>query len=306
MKIAIIGGGAIGLLFAHYLSQQHEITLYVRKSEQKTKVNSEGVTLRKKDHSYRVDVKAELISDWGLHEEELSIICVKQYQLQDLLKNASLPKDHQFLFLQNGMGHLKWIDQFGLENVWVGSVEHGAFRESEDTVVHTGEGCTKMALYKGENSDLPTLLGEYFQHVFPFLIEHDYKEMLQKKLVVNAIINPLTSILKVQNGALLDNLDFFRVFTDLFNEIKGILNIKEEQLYYENVIQVCRKTSQNRSSMLKDLEEKRPTEIDAILGYLIEEATMRKVEAPLITTLFHLIKGIEREEGGESDVRNLF
>lgn len=306
MKIAIIGGGAIGLLFSHYLSQQHEITLYVRNSEQRNKVNSEGITLRKKDHSCKLDVKAKLISDWGLHDEELSIICVKEYQLQDLLENASLPKKHQFLFLQNGMGHLKWIDQYKLENVWVGSVEHGAYRESGKCVVHTGEGCTKIALYKGEGTDLPTLLGERFHHTFPFMLEHDYKEMLQKKLVVNAIINPLTSILKVQNGALLDNQHFFQVFTDLFNEIKGILHIKEEQLYYENVIQICRKTSQNRSSMLKDLEEKRPTEIDAILGYLIEESTKRKVQAPLVTTFFHLIKGIEHEEGGESDVRNLF
>ena len=34
MKIGIIGGGSIGLLFSYYLSEQHSISLYVHTKEQ--------------------------------------------------------------------------------------------------------------------------------------------------------------------------------------------------------------------------------------------------------------------------------
>ncbi|MEM5593669.1 ketopantoate reductase C-terminal domain-containing protein [Niallia circulans] len=37
-------------------------------------------------------------------------------------------------------------------------------------------------------------------------------------------------------------------------------------------MEVVGKTALNKSSMLKDMEAGRPTEIDAILGYIIEEA----------------------------------
>lgn len=306
MKIAIIGGGAIGLLFSHYLSQKHEIILYVRNENQRNIINSSGITVQNKNHLSKTKVRVELVAEWGLNGEELSIICVKQYQLQQLLETANISRDHSLLFLQNGMGHLKWIDHYGLENVLVGSVEHGVYRKKENSVVHTGDGCTKIAHYKGDVNGISLELSKQFHDTFPFVIEDDFQEMLQKKLVVNAIINPLTSILKVQNGVLLENSYYFQVFNELFTEIKGILNIQEEQLYYENVIEVCRKTGKNRSSMLKDIEEHRPTEVDAILGYLIEEAEKKGVQAPLINTLFRLIKGSEIKGGGELDVRNLF
>lgn len=299
MKIAIIGGGSIGLLFSYYLNEQYEVTLYVRNPSQREKIDSEGIVFQSEGNSRKADVQVKLASEWCKHDEEISIICVKQYQLEELLKNASLPTRHPYLFLQNGMGHLKWIDHYHLNMALVGTVEHGAFRVNENTVVHTGVGKTSIALYKGENVDFLRTFIQSMSGTFPFQIEKDYKLMLQKKLVVNALINPLTAVLKVKNGLLLENVHYFRVFNDLFNEIKGILELEEEQLYYENILNVCRKTSQNRSSMLRDIEEGRQTEIDAILGFLIEEAEKRKVNAPLVTTLFHIIKGSEIERGGK-------
>ncbi|TKC18562.1 2-dehydropantoate 2-reductase [Robertmurraya kyonggiensis] len=299
MKIAVIGGGSIGLLFSYCLHKHHEVTLYVRNPLQRERIASEGVVLQSKQKTRKADVQVRLISEWGNQDEELSIICVKQYQLEGLLRNASLPTNHPYLFLQNGMAHLKWVDRFNLTVVMVGTVEHGAYRVNENTVAHTGVGRTNIAFYKGKNDELIHSFVKPMSETFPVQIEDDYKLMLQKKLVVNALINPLTAVLKVNNGRLLENVHYFHIFNELFNEIKEILELEEEQVYYENTLNVCRNTSQNRSSMLKDIEEGRQTEIDAILGYLIEEAEKRNSKAPLVTTLFHIIKGREIERGGK-------
>lgn len=299
MRIAIVGGGAIGLLYTYYLNQHHEVVLYVRNPSQRDKIQSDGISLQNKDGTHETKVKVKSVSEWCQGTEDLSIICVKQYHVQALLEKANIKTNHPVLFLQNGMGHLKWIDRLGACLALVGSVEHGAFRMNERSVVHTGEGLTRMAFYKGHNEEFINSFMNPLQMTFPFQFEADYKEMLQKKLVVNAIINPLTALLKVPNGALLDNPYFFQIFQDLFVEIKGILMLDKEELYYDNLIQVCKNTSQNRSSMLKDLEEGRQTEIDAIIGYLLEEAHKKNRQAPLINSLYHFIKGSELREGGK-------
>lgn len=299
MKIAIIGGGSIGLLYSYYLNQFHEVILYVRSQTQLEELSSKGIQMEDCNghHMTKLDVKP--ISEWGHGKEELSIICVKQYHLRELFRNTSIQRNHPILFLQNGMGHLKWIDELHLRSVLVGTVEHGAFRKNERTVIHTGRGITKLACYHGVSEEFLATLIEPFHQVFPFQIEKDYKEMLQKKLVVNSIINPLTAILNVQNGVLLENQYYFQMFEALFSEISGILRLENGEAYYHHVVQVCKNTSNNRSSMLRDLEEGRPTEVDAILGYLLDKAKKTNVQAPLLNTLYHFIKGSELEKGGK-------
>jgi 2-dehydropantoate 2-reductase len=50
--------------------------------------------------------------------------------------------------------------------------------------------------------------------------------------------------------------------------------------------------------MLKDIEGGRKTEVDAILGFLIEEAEKQGKSSPLVSNFNYLVKGkeIERDE----------
>jgi 2-dehydropantoate 2-reductase len=45
--------------------------------------------------------------------------------------------------------------------------------------------------------------------------------------------------------------------------------------------------------MLKDIEAGRDTEVDAILGFLLEEAIDQEKKAPLVENFYYLIKGKE-------------
>ena len=49
--------------------------------------------------------------------------------------------------------------------------------------------------------------------------------------------------------------------------------------------------------MLKDIEEKRPTEVDAILGYVLEKSREKGIDTPLVNGLYYMIKGKEYSEG---------
>ncbi|WP_026581514.1 2-dehydropantoate 2-reductase [Bacillus sp. J33] len=294
MKIAIIGGGAIGLLFAYYLNEHHNVRIYVRNISQAKRLNAEGLIFERDGKTVAAPIHAKLISEWA-GEEELTIIAVKQYSIPDIvgrIQKTCPIRPLSLLFLQNGMGHLKWIKTIQAEQIFVGSVEHGALKAGIDAVKHTGIGVTKLAAIKGDAAFLQKI-SEPESNDFPFVFHDNYKEMLTEKLIVNSIINPLTAVLRVRNGELLENEFYYRLFLKLFDEICTIIEVTDKEAALIHVKKVCRTTGNNQSSMLKDIEEGRPTEIDAILGYILEEANNRKLAAPYSESLYCLIKGKE-------------
>ena len=72
--------------------------------------------------------------------------------LMDGLYAHSRP-DKSILFLQNGMGHLKYLDKLKGE-VYVGTVEHGAIRLKANTVLHTGIGSTNISSFRPSRAKL--------------------------------------------------------------------------------------------------------------------------------------------------------
>ena len=299
MKVGIIGAGSIGLLFASYISRVFEVTIYTRTPEQAQKININGIILRNRGEEKVTMVKAQPIMEWQ-GREDLTIITVKQYQLPSVIKiiNHLSPMPDHLLFLQNGMGHLKLLDEIGTKHLYVGSVEHGALKENSYTVSHNGKGVTNVAVFKGDAASLQqfasALTGE-----FPLTFQENFYQMLVKKLIVNAVINPLTAILQVKNGKLIDNPFYFHAVQNVFAEIALILNLEKSDEYLQLVIDICKNTAENRSSMLKDMEANRLTEVDAILGYLLDEAERQEKRAPQLSNLYHFIKGKELDrEGG--------
>ncbi|WP_181444448.1 2-dehydropantoate 2-reductase [Bacillus sp. 03113] len=295
MKIGIIGGGAIGLLYAFNLSFQHEVCLYVRTKQQANIIASEGIFCERNGQKKQRFVKVEEFKKTVL-DDDFTIVTVKQYQLEKLI-----PQLHQaktILFLQNGMSHLKWLDHLLAENIFLGVSEHGSLKINDNHIIHTGIGITRVAIFKGEIT--PDVKRSFINSVedFPIKIESNYYNMMIKKLVVNVMINPLTAILQIHNGELLTNPHFKTLFDALFAEVQMVLSLKHEVDLYPYVMEICKRTALNKSSMLKDVEEGRPTEVDAILGYIIKQAEERQINAPIIKSLYHLIKGKELAKRG--------
>ncbi|WP_316568422.1 2-dehydropantoate 2-reductase [Neobacillus sp. YIM B06451] len=289
LKIGVVGAGSIGLLFAAYMHKLFDVTVYTRSHGQAEQINRNGIRLVKGAGPLTAKVRAEVL---GANEmdNDLTIVAVKQYQLDSVI--GHLPAKGGLLFLQNGMGHLKLLDRLKAEDIYVGSVEHGALKETPDTVSHNGAGLTRVAVFRGD----PWLLEKVASLLpgnFPMELEPDYYEMLAGKLAANAVINPLTAVLGVRNGELVENPRYERVLEKMFEEAAGILDFNDKHERLLKVKGICRNTSENRSSMLKDLDAGRPTEVDAILGYLLDKASSKGLAAPLLGAFYEMIKGRE-------------
>jgi 2-dehydropantoate 2-reductase len=290
MKIGIIGGGAIGLLFAAYLSEDNDVTIYTRTIQQKNLLNDKGLHLIPNGTFACEKIKAQCLEQI-MAEQDLVIIAVKQYHLAQILPYIDSIKT-PLLFLQNGFSHVDLLEGLATKEIYLGVVEHGALRHNLNTVEHTGLGLTKIAVYRGTFHKIEFLF-KTINERFGFQKSNDYKQMLTEKLMVNAIINPLTAILGARNGDLLENPFYYRLFMELFGEIIDILELKPAALYKEKLEKICMSTAANRSSMLKDLENGRPTEIDAILGCILGLAKTKQLNHQLTGTVYTMVKGKE-------------
>ncbi|HZG61195.1 MAG TPA: 2-dehydropantoate 2-reductase [Anoxybacillus sp.] len=293
MKVGIVGGGAVGLLMAAYLHRIYDITLYTRRQSQAALLNKNGLRFMKGRKEKTFFIKAKHIEQSEMNEDVV-FVTVKQYDLPKLASSANrLQNIPTIIFLQNGMGHLPLLNQFNNQNIVLGVVEHGALKHDDRTVEHTGEGKISLAVWKGEIGEAQRFIEQSSSH-FPFLFKKDWYEMLAMKLAINAVVNPLTALLRVKNGQLLEVKEYRIMMQLLFSELKDVLSLSNEQQVWENIVHVCEKTANNRSSMLKDIEQGRQTEIDAILGYIIQRGKSMNIQTPLCEFLLHAIKGIER------------
>ncbi len=295
MKVAIIGGGAIGMLLAAYTNKANiNPVIYTRRREQAQVLQEKGLELIKNGMATTSKVMAIPFSEGLLDDADVVFITVKQYDLDPILDYLKKNKVKiPVLFLQNGMGHTLRLSELYSESIYLGIVEHGSLKQSDNCVIHTGDGRIKIAKYSGE-SEKVVALSEVLNSVgFPIIIEDNWYETLARKLVVNAVINPLTALYGVRNGSLLENNFYFINMRSVFLEVVQALALTKIDSLWDDVISICQNTGSNYSSMYKDVEHGRKTEIQSILGYILEEGEKRMVPMPGLMFLYNSIKGME-------------
>lgn len=271
MDIGIIGGGSLGLLLTSYLSKNHQVSLYVRRKEQASALKSDGILLYYENSRHETkNFNVELISN--LRDHDLIFITVKQTHMTEVLSYINILNPATPLsFVQNGMGHIEKIR--GLPNpIYIGVVEHGANRNSDTEVTHSGVGIIRLASFQKshEIKGLQALASRLATDRFPVIATEAWEPILHKKLLINAVINPLTAIFDVPNGAIIKNTHMKRIAQELTREAAKILQTDFAKAW-EEVARVASNTKHNVSSMRADLLNNRQTEIQAISGYLLEK-----------------------------------
>lgn len=291
MEIGVIGGGAIGLLFAAYLSKKHDVTVYTRTKEQAEILRQKGILVEGKER-FQGNVFDAINSTE--YREKVLIISVKQYHLENLISSLQALPTRTIIFVQNGMAHIELVKKLPMHHVYFGVVEHGVMKIDNHSIYHSGIGRTIISGYNIR--DLCNVKSIDINHPsFPIEYDDHWYNILAKKLLANAIINPLTALFKIPNGELMTNPYFYHLAETLFQEVWEVLNLENRKEHWDYVKSICKKTAKNKSSMLKDLMEGRKTEIDAILGYVLTEAAKKKLFVPTVEFLYHSIKGMERQ-----------
>lgn len=311
-RLAIIGGGSLGLLLAGRLAAAgHDAAVVTRTAEQAAKLANEGITIEETreagtvPRAAKANVRAVAMADApALDAEALVLLAVKQTALTEpfLARLAALvPADGTVVPFQNGVGHLERLRAALPGRTLLPAVTtEGALRDGPTTVRHTGRGDVRLGEWDfGPGGDAATAgeasrdrrrkkLAECERLLteagFSVILSNELGEAVWRKLLVNAVINPLTAILRIRNGELPATPDRLRLMRDLYDETYGILSgagLKDElESSWQAVLAVCERTSKNESSMLQDVRAGRETEIDAINGAVCRLAARQGLRSP--------------------------
>ena len=292
MKISVIGGGAIGLLVSYFLKQNgNEPVIYTKSVAQAEELSKSGLTYRNlKGSETTIKVDAKPFAEYNA-EESYCMIAVKQTAMNELIGLTKF-REVSFLFLQNGISHLSFLERLPKKQISIGVVEHGAVKKGYATVHHLGEGRIKLSSYSGGSDQ--TWRDFLHSTRFPIVIEEEWQQMVYEKLIMNACINPLTALLRITNGELLTNSYAHSMMKELFEETTSVLNmIEQREVLWKELLVLCRNTSLNRSSMLKSVESGKQTEIESITGEIIKRGIELKIQTPYSRFAYEAISALD-------------
>jgi 2-dehydropantoate 2-reductase len=296
MEVIIAGAGSIGLLLGSFMTEAGmNVTFYVRREEQAKLIRAEGIQRINQDDTkdvFRVHATTDIRD---LSTTALWIVAVKYAGLRDLLSEIRMAKlINPVLFVQNGIGHMELVKDTELPHIAFATVEQGAGRVDDRTVSHNGVGMLTIATNRGD-AGVFDLIGKAHSDIFPVSYHIDAEVILMRKVLINCMINPLTAILKVKNGELLTNDYCFTLFNTLYEELMGAFPEMQALLTKDAVVDICRKTAKNHSSMLADYLAVRPMEIETIVSAVIRKANGRNKLLPLLTIVEQMLYAIDQK-----------
>lgn len=287
----IMGAGAMGCMLAGLLSRRGEpVSL-----------------LLSERHRGHLHPSLELIALSGQHElvhtrprfaEQASavttlLVTTKAYQVIGALSAlTSLPATTPIILLHNGMGLLDQVlARFPHNPVLAGVSSHGALKEGDWLVRHTGKGETWLGPANEAARACAGLVEPLARALGHAGWSEDILGLQHRKLAINAVINPLTASHDIRNGQLLEPR-FAAVLEQLSEEVHQVMARLGEQeslaRFRRRLRSVIELTATNYSSMHQDLHHGRRTEIDQITGYLLSRAG--ELPVPVCRQLYNEVK----------------
>jgi 2-dehydropantoate 2-reductase len=299
MKIAVLGTGAMGSLFAARLSALSDTTMVGTWKEQLAEIEEHGLRFIDPDghESKHLISVADIATAKGPYH--LSIILVKGWQIRgiiDYVKNI-VAEDGLALTLQNGLGHYELLkDGLGESRSSIGVTSEGAMILKPGLVRYTGAGITHIGTTPATKERLGKVTDLFRRSGIETRLTQDLDGLVWGKLAVNAGINPLTALLQVRNGFLAEDKVAREIMCLAAEETATVASALGIELPYESaserVIDVAKATAANRSSMAQDIARGMPTEIETINGRIVELALEHDISVPTNLALYRLLKSV--------------
>ncbi|QOS80252.1 2-dehydropantoate 2-reductase [Paenibacillus sp. JNUCC31] len=320
MIIDVVGAGSLGLLYGgKLLAAGYEVRFWTRTAEQAEKLNREGFKVIEGGRIKQIppsliqadEIKA--LSRRQAQPEQLPgewlLLMVKQTAVHDVIREikALKTKPLNIACFQNGMGHLEDL-QWSMPhcNIWSVITTEGAKRE-QDRVIRAGRGETWLgksanvcpaSQTPADQNELIHLTGLLQQAGFDCTVSNEIDKLIYRKLLINAVINPLTALWRIPNGELITKKERIVLMRQLYDEAMMTYEASGIVLdvdVWEQILSVCHSTASNTSSMLSDVLNGRQTEVRSINGQIVSMARRCGLTAPMHELLLHLIEGMQPE-----------
>jgi len=299
MKLAVLGPGGLGcLLAALFREAGADVSLVDYRPERVARLRRRGIQVHTLEAGHRV-VKVPI----GLAPEvgpcDLTIVAVKAYQTETA--SRALPglmsQGGMALTLQNGLGNLERLARtVGPERLLAGVGLLGVTAKDEGRIIYAGRGVIYIGAPIGSQVsaiEVAAVVDLFRSAGLECQPREDIESVLWEKLVINVGINPLTALLRVPNGALLELPEAWEVAVAAAVEAQSVAQAAGLTLSGDpaaRLRQVCSNTAANHSSMLQDILAGRPTEIEAMNAQVATRGRALGLPTPVNDLLTLLVR----------------
>ncbi len=301
MRIAIVGAGAIGCLFGLRLKSSGQSVLLIHHDERTVAtISRRGVTVQSPSGeklTERIEIKPGLSKG---EELDLVLLTVKAYDTRSTGQQLarSLKGNVPVVSLQNGLGNIEALWQYLPKRaILAATTTEAALRVRRGEIIHTGKGLTWIGELDGTLSrrvhNIATIFG---RAGFNTLATRNVQGVIWSKAIVNSAINPITALTGVTNNKVGTVSPLRESALRLISEgihvanAAGVSPIPSPRTLLSRVLASSRN---NRSSMLRDLETGKKTEIRNLNGEIARLGKRLRVETPYNSLLAELILGVE-------------
>src|SRR5512147_2086557 len=307
MQISIIGTGAMATLFAARLSDVAEVSMIGSWVDAIETIRTNGITIDGESCCHQVHTASH---PDDAPAADLALVLTKAYKTVKAAEVAAktIKPDGLALTLQNGLGNIEILSEYvGRDRAMQGVTMQGATLLGPGRIRTSGRGATHLGYVPIELAAPRDFAVEHRAYEISALfnsaglkshVTADIEGLVWGKVIINAAINPLTAILRVPNGALVESEETLGLMRAAMLEAAAVAMAKGITLPFpdpvERVKQVATLTATNHSSMLQDVLGQRPTEIDAINGKIVEQGQALGIPTPVNALFTSLMRAIEK------------
>ncbi|WP_438862626.1 ketopantoate reductase family protein [Neptunicella sp.] len=298
VRLVIAGQGAIGSLLAAHCEQHRCCYAVIPRSGQ-----PKNIKYVHQANKRQWDFTPPNLS--AFQANDVLVLPLKAYHILSCLQQLDVPANVTILLLHNGMGTIEQVKRHFAHNpIIAGITSYAAFKPANHSVIETGQGTTQLGWISHPDADIQSAIQSLFNQILgPCQWQDNIQLALWNKLAINAAINPLTAIHNIPNGKLQDP-QFSPTISAICQEVAAVMNktglCQTSDNLRQQIDRVIAATADNFSSMNRDIVEGRPTEIDYINGYIVQQAEKLAINIPVIKQLMEQLLAIQNNRGNKT------
>lgn len=300
MRIAVIGAGAMGMLFGGYLSRAHDVRLLDLNETRVDAVNREGIIIREADGAVEQYRPAASLSGTWDGPADLVILFVKSLYSETALSmnHALLENTGHVLTLQNGAGHEAILEKHvPRDKILIGTTQHNSLLVSDVEIRHGGAGVTCIGAPWATGRNIGFVANAFRACGLETEITADAQRAVWQKLLLNATASALTAVLQVPLGFLVENGDAWVLMGKLVHEAVAVANAAgmgfDAEAVLSDIRGVMERAKGGYTSIYADVRDGRRTEVDMITGTVVRAGAQHGVPTPQLSAMVSLIHALE-------------
>ncbi|ABK64437.1 MULTISPECIES: ketopantoate reductase family protein [Mycobacterium avium complex (MAC)] len=302
MKIAVIGCGAMGSIYAAKLAAAGEQVLAVdRHRPSVERINRDGLRVTGPGCDQVVPLRAST----GAVDEtmDLVVLAVKAADVEAAARQAlpMLGPDTAVLTIQNGLGSAETVaGVVGAQRVAVGIASgFGASRVAPGHVHHNAMRAMRFGPYSSLPHARVESIARTWAHAgFDAAAVTDIAAMQWEKLICNVAYSAPCALTGMTVGQVMDDAEMGPVSRAAATEAWSVARASGVAIAVADAVEHVRafgaQMPDAKPSALLDHEARRVSEIDVINGAVPRQGARVGVDAPVNATLTAVVKSIER------------